>query len=1187
MLAQPAGILLSFELQGNQVQVVGATAVTTVQPRRASAAADEWTIELLDTCAQPLWHQGISDPGRFSPRLTSGQPLPFAEVVPLLGGAATLVLRDGSGRLRLSRPMDQALVARAVVSREELARRVKASKQELAQAGPARMADRHPAAGSLVPEELVQSLTALVVEETESRQSLERHLLPAHARGTDPRRALIRQLTSDQRSQAVREAVIAAGDTELRGRALDDSDGSPIAGAVLDIWQYDASWRYVGQLPTQTADTSGVFTAWVDTGNVVVRMRNLVGSRAFVTELAFAEVTGPASITVFAYPAVTLSGRVRDRAGHPVPRTTVEAAWRGYVGQGTAGQDGRYSLLAPRGRALTVDLVPPIPFARPMTEEGLLVSEDTTRDFTVDPGVLVSGTIETSERRTPLRISVVLRHVSPSSFKGLEGTQTVTLEGPGEYAFAVPTWLSPRTFLLSVAAEGHARFTAVVDAGQDTRQDVVLVPGVTLSGTVHDVDGHALKDIRVRAWQGRELAASYLSESDGHYSLSLVPATYTLRAAQECPGGGCTHTLESVEIPDLEVSGPSSRDLTLPTAAGALTLRVALAGAGASEISQIPFRVEVRRLGELLHAGYYRSYSWFSTTSQRHVVEAVLALPPDRYSLTVHVLGHDPVKLDDVDVGAATSRTIDLPAPHQWAGTMRLADGSVVPGATIRCQDDLTYQSVWMTTDGAGRFEIPITPDGLTKFYTPESGSSILRVERHLADTLDRTDDLELDALQTLPDTAGMLTQIYGVEDRSSRFNIVFIGESYTTLRETFTDSNHSGTWDGVLFGDTNQNGRLDQGEPYTRYGNAPTPVLGTDPTRSNEHFVDSNGDGFPNLDDQVILYRNAVDTLRSLFGQDLWSSSRNVFNAFLVRVVSRQAGNDVIDASGNVLQTRDTFFEARVTLQRNLLEANYDRIQQVVHELVPEADIIIALVNQPVRMGRANSFILTAGGPAVALANSYVIAHEMGHNLGRLRDEYTEFPDAYLEGEPTGPNITTATSLEQIPWRELVAPDREIPSVAWSSGAGLYEGAYYHTAGAFRPTQYCMMVSGDRFCPVCTHEVMLRLAAVTGGPTTAPTALEPIGSSALLRPRLRWTAVPGAASTVVELRRAADHDLVAYVDVFDTSFVPDSDLAPATRYAWRVAGRVETKQGPWSAWLEFETAPPSGSYPRRHLHPR
>ncbi len=1103
--------------------------------------------------------------------------------------ACALRVRDGVGRPVLFRPIDATLTELASRSQKELDETVAASERELgARESPQALASALDARPAL-PEELVESAARSLVEDSEGRERLLRRMPPAHVHGTDPVSAVVRHLAAERHAVELPVVAIARARTFLTmtGRVLDESTGEGVPGATVDIWQYDQDWNYVATLPSQTSDSAGAFAVGVDPGYVIVRMRSRVGPLAFVPPPAYAEVRGNATITVFAFPAVSVSGRVRGPAGETVPGARVTASWRSYSDEATSDSAGRYALLVPRERPLTVDVFPPPPYARAMTEKGILFGTDGSRDFTVERGFLLAGTVRTSDLGAPGRIELALRHLSPSSYKGEEGTTAVTLQGPGEYAFAVPRWLAPRTFLLSVAADGYVRENAVVEVDEDLQHDVLLTPGISVSGTVQDTGAQPLTGIRVRAFRGEELAASYLSDSEGHYALTLEPGSYRLRAEQECPATGCTLAVVPVEIDGLEVSSALVRDITLPAAEGMLVLRLRLQGSGAAEISQIPFRVEVRRHGTLVHAGHYRSSSWSDSTSGRHVVEGRLALAPGSYALGIHVLGQEPVLVDDLEVSTSTTRTIDLPPALRWTGILHLADGTPVPGTSIRCQDDLTYQSAWLATDDTGAFDIPITPDGITKFYAPERGRSILRVERHPIDARDRAEDLRLDELVTLPDSAGALTQIYGVASRTSRYNIVFIGDGYTTLHETFTDSNHNGTWDGILFGDTNQNGLLDRGEPYARYGSAPEPSTGTDPTRRNEPFVDGNGDGYPNLDDQAVLYRNAVDTLRSLFGQDIWSAARDTFNAYLIRVTSRQAGNDVIDASGSMLLTRDTFFDARVTLERNLLEANYDLIDQVVHEFLPEVDIIVAMVNQPYRMGRANSFILTQGGPSAAPANAYVIAHEMGHNLGLLRDEYTEFEDAYLDEEPRGPNITTADSLEEIPWRDLIAPETRIPSVAWSSGVGLFEGAYYHTAGAYRPTQFCMMVKGDRYCPVCTREVLLRLSAVTGGPLAAPVALAPQGSGVAPRPTFSWSPVAGASSYLVELRRVPDGTLVTMLDVFDSRVTPGLDLGFETRYVWRVAGRVEAIEGPWSAWLEIETVPRPRHYPRRHLLPR
>jgi len=58
---------------------------------------------------------------------------------------------------------------------------------------------------------------------------------------------------------------------------------------------------------------------------------------------------------------------------------------------------------------------------------------------------------------------------------------------------------------------------------------------------------------------------------------------------------------------------------------------------------------------------------------------------------------------------------------------------------------------------------------------------------------------------------------------------------------------------------------------------------------------------------------------------------------------------------------------------------------------------------------GRVNSYMFQYGGDISTLCNDYVVAHEMGHNVGRLADEYTEYQEFYA-----APRVRRGTSL---PW--------------------------------------------------------------------------------------------------------------------------------------------------------------------------
>ena len=110
-----------------------------------------------------------------------------------------------------------------------------------------------------------------------------------------------------------------------------------------------------------------------------------------------------------------------------------------------------------------------------------------------------------------------------------------------------------------------------------------------------------------------------------------------------------------------------------------------------------------------------------------------------------------------------------------------------------------------------------MTPGGFIKFHTNEGTRNILYTERFGDVTASRNADCVQDSFPAFTDTGSALTQMYGVANRNSRWNIVMIGDGYTDVHETYTDVNGNGTWDGVVYYDVNRDGVWNTGR--TRAG--------------------------------------------------------------------------------------------------------------------------------------------------------------------------------------------------------------------------------------------------------------------------------------------------------------------------------------------------------------------------------
>jgi hypothetical protein len=198
------------------------------------------------------------------------------------------------------------------------------------------------------------------------------------------------------------------------------------------------------------------------------------------------------------------------------------------------------------------------------------------------------------------------------------------------------------------------------------------------------------------------------------------------------------------------------------------------------------------------------------------------------------------------------------------------------------------------------------------------------------------------------------------------------------------------------------------------------------------------------------------------------------------------------------------------------------------------EADAVLVIVNSGRRGGTAIGslcFVTRGAGPRVAL-------HELGHAIGRLGDEYSSWA-----GSPTRsreamaqayPNLTTATTREQLPWKDWVARSASVPAHLFSSGVSAYRGGGAYSSGIYRPSRSCRMRRDHAaFCAVCRQELVLAIYA-----ESSPLKLVHSGSGSSRRARLvgsmpgdtwatRWTGVQGSGLEATVPSGASAHVVV------------------------------------------------------------
>jgi hypothetical protein len=188
--------------------------------------------------------------------------------------------------------------------------------------------------------------------------------------------------------------------------------------------------------------------------------------------------------------------------------------------------------------------------------------------------------------------------------------------------------------------------------------------------------------------------------------------------------------------------------------------------------------------------------------------------------------------------------------------------------------------------------------------------------------------------------------------------------------------------------------------------------------------------------------------------------------------------------------------------------------------------DCLIVLCNSDT-YGGGGVFNQYACIAADAPHSQYLIAHELGHSLAGLADEYytslvTYDVEGRITAEPWNRNVTACSDRATLKWGHLVDADVPLPT-PWEQQrydelagqvrsatasnetgnqarnlakqmtellendryygrVGAFEGAAYRAKGAYRPELDCLMFSRShsRFCRVCFEAISERIAELT-----------------------------------------------------------------------------------------------------------
>ena len=254
----------------------------------------------------------------------------------------------------------------------------------------------------------------------------------------------------------------------------------------IDLNVYDQITGDKVEAPGDNTDLTGFYDVVVAPGLYRLRWRDVSGGRWVAVEFENVAIGGDTTIDVTMLSGFFVSGTVRDSTGTPVVNADLDAleSSSGTL-QPTPGDNtdsnGDYQILVP-AKTYDITVTPPAgALLLPDIKTGVAISSDTTIDFTLVTGRVLSGFV-----RDPLSAPVV--DVDLDVRDAITGIKLITpgdnTDATGFYDVLVPNGTYDIDYQPPVLTGlAPVRLPNVV-IQSDTAIDVVVVTGVHLSGVV-------------------------------------------------------------------------------------------------------------------------------------------------------------------------------------------------------------------------------------------------------------------------------------------------------------------------------------------------------------------------------------------------------------------------------------------------------------------------------------------------------------------------------------------------------------------------------------------------------------------------------------------------------------------------------------------------------------------------------
>ncbi|MFF2959147.1 M64 family metallopeptidase [Streptomyces sp. NPDC057963] len=222
-------------------------------------------------------------------------------------------------------------------------------------------------------------------------------------------------------------------------------------------------------------------------------------------------------------------------------------------------------------------------------------------------------------------------------------------------------------------------------------------------------------------------------------------------------------------------------------------------------------------------------------------------------------------------------------------------------------------------------------------------------------------------------------------------------------------------------------------------------------------------GDGYT-AGQQDDFHADATAKWADITRLEPYKSYQGLFNVWTVDAVSNESGISGDPGADTVKDTAlGSYFWCSDT--ERLICTDTDKVAAYAAK-APAADLVVVIANSTKYGGAGYSGLQAEGYPFNGVstlssdhaASSLIAAHEIGHSVGLLDDEYTyEAYGTWTGGEPGGINSTTYTPAQLT--RKRAKWYRWLGQSDPAGGTvGTYEGSAYYPFGIYRPTASSIM---------------------------------------------------------------------------------------------------------------------------------